>query len=89
MSLYTKQEMDTAVKMLERKIEFVMKAFSVQNPLNPFGPPKNLLQIFYEVTALGVSLDEAVNGVDAVVTETLGEVPEGVVDVSVDEACSE
>lgn len=76
--MLSKQDLDVAVKVLADKVEFVMKSFAVQNPLNPFGPPKTLLQVYYEVKA-GLPLDNAVNGFKE------GEIEQGVANGSVDE----
>lgn len=55
------QDLETRIITLEQKIEFVMRSFTIQNPLSPFGPPKSLLKIYYEVVA-GIPLDLSVNG---------------------------
>ena len=75
---YSKQDLDLNVKVLEDKVEFIMKSFNVatSNPLTPLEPPtqKSLLQVYYEVKS-GKPLADAVE--------------DGVNDVSVDEDRSE
>lgn len=73
MSLLSKQELDVAVKVLEDKIEFILKAFAVNNPLDPFGQPKTLLQVYYEVKGAGLTLDQSVNGFSQEIGEAIKE----------------
>lgn len=67
MSMLSKQEVDVAVKVLQDKVEFIMKSFNVGQPnlLDPFGAPlmKSLLQVYYEVKA-GVPLGQSVGSAD-------------------------
>lgn len=64
---YSKQDLDLNVKVLEDKVEFIMKSFSLAtvNPLNPLAPPvaKSLLQVYYEVKS-GRPLADAVEATD-------------------------
>lgn len=57
MSQLSKQDMDVAIKVLQDKVEFIMKAFTIGNAE---GVNKTLLQVYYEVKA-GVKLADAVN----------------------------
>ena len=87
------QEMDVKLKVLEDKIDFVMRTFSVANPLTPFSKPKSLLEIYHEVKTGGYSLQQAVDDfhrregevVDAEVVETPTQISEESNDVCVDE----
>jgi hypothetical protein len=66
MGMMSKQDMDVAVKVLQDKVEFIMRAFNVSQPSALLGMPptmKSLLQVYYEVKA-GLSLQEAVGAED-------------------------
>ena len=66
MGMMSKQDMDVAVKVLQDKVDFIMRAFNVSQPSIIEGAPpqmKSLLQVYYEVKA-GLSLMQAVGGED-------------------------
>ena len=70
MGMMSKQDLDVAVKVLQDKVDFIMRAFNVAQPSPIVGVPpttKSLLQVYYEVKA-GLSLQQAV-GADEVETE--------------------
>lgn len=50
------QDIDQRLKVIEAKVEFVVKSFAVKNPLNPFGPPSTLLDIYHATNATGLGL---------------------------------
>jgi hypothetical protein len=58
------QDLSTRIETLEKKMEFVMRSFTVARP-HPLGPGamivKNLLDLYLEVMS-GIPLDIAVNG---------------------------
>jgi hypothetical protein len=63
MSMLSKQDLDVAVKVLQDKVDFVMRAFNVAQPSALVGVPptvKSLLQVYYEVKA-GVPLQTSVD----------------------------
>lgn len=67
MGMMSKQDMDVAVKVLQDKVEFVLKSFSVTktNPFDPFQRPetKTLLDVYYEVQS-GKTIEESVETFD-------------------------
>lgn len=80
MGMYSKQEVDVNLRVLEDKVEFIMKAFNIANPLSPFSAPKSLLQVYYEVKS-GIPLVNAVGSEEASPTD--GDEPE-LVEVNVE-----
>lgn len=46
------QDLETRLVTLEKKIEFVLKAFQIITPDNPFAQPHTLLEEYYRVQRL-------------------------------------
>ena len=70
------QDLDVRVAQLARMVEFVMKAFAVVDPTNPFSKPRTLLDEYYKsLSTPAVYITDSVKDAEVVVENPSTDVP--------------